>query len=213
MNNLVKYGAIMCMTGATMLQNVIAAEWTNRTTISGFSSATYQRTNETTAFNGADHVGINNHGSFNGTRIGININSKVNDKIRLASQFVSNQENNDYSTKLDWAFISIDLTDSLTLRTGKVKYPVGIVNEYRAVGYAYPWITPPTLMYSLISSGPQATREAYSGASLLWTKEIDDFLTSIDLFTGEVNLESMQVHSMVGTTAKIDWQDIITIQG
>ena len=121
MNKLVKCSTIVCLSGAALLQNAVAAEWTNRTTISGFSSAIYQKTNESSAFNGADHIGVGNHGSFNGTRIGININSKVNDKIRLASQFVSSQENNNFSTKLDWAFISIDLTDSLTLRTGKVK--------------------------------------------------------------------------------------------
>ncbi len=212
MKNLAKLGFLMCLSLATIHNTLVAAEWADRTTISGFSSAIYQQTDEHVAFDGENHIGVAQHGSFKGTRFGININSQISDRVRLASQILSSKENSDFSTKLDWAFISVSLSDSLTLRTGKVKYPVGILNEYVAVGYAYPWIAPPSLMYSLQSNGPQATREAYTGANLLWTREINDFLTSVDIFYGEVQLNMMRVHSMTGSTIKISWQDRISLQ-
>ena len=201
------------LTASLILANVgQASEWADRTTISGFSSAIFQVSNDAVSYNGIHDSGISHNGSFASTRFGININSKVNDKISLASQLISSEDNDSYNTKIDWAFISYQLSENMSLRTGKVKYPVGIANEYVSVGYAYPWIAPPQVFYTLSSQGPQVTREAYTGASFLWQKSVGDISYSIDLFGGEVELENMKVHDMKGLTASADWNDEITFQ-
>ena len=194
-------GSILLATGAQ------ASEWADRTTISGFSSAVFQISDNKTAFNGISH-----DGTFSNTRFGININSSVNDKISLASQLISSKGDDNYNTKIDWAFVSYAVTDDISVRTGKVKYPVGIVNEYESVGYAYPWITPPQSYYTLSSQGPQVTREAYTGASVLWQKSMGDINYSVDLFGGEVALESMTIRAMKGITVSADWNDAVMLQ-
>lgn len=190
-----------------------ASEWADRTTISGFSSAVYQQSSDHTPFNGSHDTGIAEDGSFAGTRFGININSQVNDKIMLASQLLSSHENDNYVTRIDWAFVSYQVTDDVTIRTGKVKYPVGIANEYVAVGYAYPWISPPQVFYALSANGPQVTREAYTGGSVLWQKSIGDVTYSADMYGGEVALANMTIHGMKGITVRADWNDEILVQG
>lgn len=202
-------GVIMGMLLASIVH---ASEWTEKTTLSGFSSAVFQKSDSDTPFNGIGDVGVSDEGTFSGMRFGVNINAHVNDKIMLASQLLSSKENNNYNTRVDWAFVSYQVLDDLTVRTGKVKYPVGIANEYVSVGYAYPWISPPALFYSLSSQGPQVTREAYTGGSVLWRKYVGDFNYSVDLFGGEVNLGNMVVRALKGITASVDWDDRVLIQ-
>ena len=99
---------------------------------------------------------------------GLTVNAKVNKRLRFASQmFASKKE--EFDLHIVWAFADLSLTDELNLRTGKIKFPVGLVNEYRDVGYATPWIKAPVVIYSELGApnGPQITREGYTGASLL----------------------------------------------
>lgn len=189
-----------------------ASGWADKTTISGFSSATYQISDNSTPFNGDHDNGISSQGSFRGTRFGININSQINDKISLASQLISSKDHDNYGTRMDWVFITYQATDEISIRTGKIKYPVGIANEYVSVGYAYPWISPPQTFYSTSTQGPQVTRDAYTGASFLWQKDIGDISYSADLYGGEVELGNMVVHELRGITVSANWNDIVLIQ-
>jgi len=190
-----------------------AENWSDKVTIKGFASSVYQKTNEAEYFGGeATENGIDENGSVLGTRLGININANISDRVTIASQLIATAADN-YVVHVDWAFIALNLTDDLTLRTGKVKYPVGIVNEYRDVGYLYPWISAPMSVYSLVSpNGPQATREAFSGSSLLWGKSFDTMTYSADLFAGEVNLSGSDVRSLTGLTLRADWDDKVLFQ-
>jgi len=106
-----------------------AANWADRTTVSGFASSIFQISDDRVYFNGGKESGVNHDGSFSGTKLGININSRMSDSISLASQILGTQERESFDAKIDWAFIGINFSDDLQLRTGKVKFPVGIVNE------------------------------------------------------------------------------------
>ena len=68
----------------------------------------------------------------------------------LTSTVVSKSpaDHDKYSTHADWAFASFTLSDEFTLRAGKIKFPVGLVNEYVDVGVNYLWISAPVLLYS-----------------------------------------------------------------
>lgn len=193
--------------------NVLAENWVDRTEINGFMSTRYSLTDEAQYFQGtAATEGINEDGSFKGTKFGININSKVSDRLTVASQFRAGIGDNNYDTTLDWAFASLKLSDEIDLRLGKIKFPVGIVNEYIDVGVAYPWIEAPMVIYSESSSGPQATREAFTGAGLQWERELDAWTLGADAFFGQVNLDGMRVKKLLGLTARAGWDDVVQIQ-
>ncbi len=202
----------MAVFGAVLTAPALATDWTERTNISGFYSSRYSVTDEEAYFHGDRDSGINNEGSFQGTKLGLTVTSQVNDDLSVAMLLMSADGHDEYSTHVDWAFASFRLSDEFTLRTGKLKFPVGLVNEYVDVGVTYPWITAPLLLYSEEVTGAQATREAYTGASLLWEGEAGDWSLGGDLFFGQVDLEGMSVKGTLGVTARANWDDTVELQ-
>jgi len=185
----------------------------DKVVIKGFMTSAYSITDQAYPFNGdVDEGGIDDKGSWKGSRIGLNFNANVTDKVNMATQFTSTRDEDNFVTHLDWGFVSYDVTDAITVRAGKVKYSAGLVAEYVDVGVAYPWINPPQLFYGEESSGPQATRESYTGMSLLSETTKGDWVFSADLFAGEVPLATMNIRELTGLTARADWDDIVLLQ-
>jgi|GEM_PF-1676537 len=192
-----------------------ASDWAERISIAGFGSAMYHRTDEAVPFNGPPGVGHDNQGSFSDTKMGLNINADINERFSFASQLFGSKEDNEYAIHVDWAFGALKLTDGLTLRTGKMKFPVGLVNEYVDVGYALPWLSAPVSFYSsagAAENGPSVTREGYTGASLLWQLDLDDWALDFDLFGGEISLEDANVRKLSGLTVTANMDDELIIK-
>ena len=190
-----------------------ASGWAERTTVRGFLSAQYAVTDKNPLFQGGRHEqGVNHEGSLRGTRAGLNVTSRVSDRLTVASQLFNSIEEGNYLTHLDWAFARWQATDAVAVRAGKLKFPVGLVNEYVRVGVSYPWIEPPLVIYSRSSDGPQATREGYTGADLLWSGEAGDWSLEADLFLGQVDLSTMVVRRLRGLTARANWNDQLLLQ-
>jgi len=200
--------------------NPANAGWEDRVTISGFGSAVYQTTDSDLYFNGeASEGGINQDGSFQGTWWGLNINSTISDRLTVASQ-IFGEVNEDFEVEVDWAFAAFKLTDQFTLRAGKIKFPVGLVNEYIDVGYAYPWLSAPHVIYTEATSespenesptAPDVTRESYTGVSLLWDLPLGDLTLSSNLFGGFVGLENADQKKLRGLTLNLDWDDKVLL--
>lgn len=53
-----------------------------------------------------------------------------------------------YNFETEWAYANYKLNDALSFRVGKVKGPFYMVSDYKDVGYAYPWVSPPEEVYS-----------------------------------------------------------------
>ncbi|HHH35204.1 MAG TPA: hypothetical protein ENK48_00060 [Gammaproteobacteria bacterium] len=208
---LLQAGAIL---GLVLPSQLLWAEtWVDRTRVDGFFSTRYSITDEKTAWLGDhDSAGIDKDGSFYGTKLGLNISSNLSDRVTVATQLFSAIQDDSYVVHVDWAFATFQLNDTLALRTGKIKYPVGIVNEYVEVGVTYPWIQAPVVIYSEQMQGPQATRESYTGGSLLWDISAGDWAWTLDVFGGQVGLEMMDVRQMIGATGRANWDDTVIFQ-
>ena len=159
-----------------------------------------------------DSGGINKDGSFRRTRIGLNINANVNEMATVQTQFLVLEEEDGYKMHLDWGFINLALDDENTLRAGKIKMPVGLVNEYQSVGFAFPWIEAPQLFYTQDFNGPNVTRESYRGLSYLWQGYTGDWALSSDLYWGQIALEGMSLNKMLGYTFKAEWDESVYVQ-
>ena len=190
----------------------LADNWADKISLTGFMSAKYQQIGEDNYFNGDSQSGIGKEGSLRGTMVGLNLTAPIDNGISFASQFLATQEDDNYSTHLDWGFIALDVTNRLKFRAGKLKFPTGIVNEYVSVGNAYPWISPPMLFYTEEGNGPNVTREAYTGANAYYEYSRGDINMSMDLFGGEIRLEEMTVRKMTGLKAYLDWNEEIAFQ-
>ncbi len=214
LRNLITAGVLSLGVAVPVVDNVHAREWTDDMVITGFASAAYQRTTESTfLYAPADEGGIDNRGSFYGSTLGLNLTARINYDVVLSTQLLAEYNEADYNLHVDWAFLRFELIDDFFLRAGKIKFPVGVVNEYADVRYAYPWITAPNSLYSTqVPIGPQATRNAYSGGSLLWNYYWHDFSLETDLFAGEVKMEVADVRELVGFTARLDWNELVLFQ-
>lgn len=190
-----------------------AGSWVDRTRLDGFFTARYSLTDEKTYWLGDQEAdGINKDGSFYGTKLGLNITSRLSDWVTVVAQLFAPIQENNYDMHVDWAFATFALNEQWSLRAGKIKYPVGIVNEYVEVGVTYPWIQAPIVIYAENMAGPQATRESYTGASLLWNTYAGDWNLGLDIFGGEVDLESMNVKKMTGVTGRANWDEQVIFQ-
>ena len=198
---------------AQFANHAMAQRWADKTNLSGFFTSRYSQSDDEVHFHGPRGIGINDTGSPQGTKIGLTIHSQVNDWLNVATLLISRAEENGYATHAEWAFASASINDDLTVRTGRIKFPVGLVNEYVDVGVAYPWITPPLLVYSDEINGAQATRDSYTGTSVLWQRGIGDWTFSADGFYGQVDLEEMTVKGTTGVSVRANWEDTIELHG
>ncbi len=196
-----------------MSGQVSAAGWADRVSMGGFSSTNYARTNSDEPFGGVEGKGHDSQGSWADTRVGLILNANINRRFRFATQMLANK-GDDFSLGIDWAFADITVTDNINLRAGKVKFPVGLVNEYVDVGYAMPWMKAPVVIYSEMGApnGPQMTREGYTGGSFLGNVDVGDVALSADFFTGEINLDVGAVRNLVGAAFTADWDDTILLK-
>jgi len=199
--------------GTGLIATASAQGWSERTQIHGFYTTQASITDEAAYWLAElDEDGISKNGSFYGSRLGLNISTRINEQVNVVAQLMSRSRENGFMTHADWAFANVTLTDSLTARLGKNKYPVGLVNEYVDVGTAYLWILPPAVIYNDSMNGPQATRTAFLGGTLAWTKELDSWSLELDGFGGEVDLEHVNVKRLLGATARANWEDTVLFQ-
>jgi len=83
------------------------------------------------------------------TRFGLQISSDISENMSVVAQLLGRGTNSNFDAIVEWAYVDWEFTDWLSLRAGKVKQPVYLVNDYVEVGYAYPWIRPPVEVYYL----------------------------------------------------------------
>ena len=85
--------------------------------------------------------------------LGLQIFIPIDDKITLQAQILANsskQAEPDFEAEVDWAFVSYQLSDTLLIRGGRIRYPLLMHGDYAEVGYSYPWIRPPQVVYGNI---------------------------------------------------------------
>ena len=212
MKNFLSYIPVIGLSGLALLSTQAMAVSEN-VLINGFVTGAYQVTDQdNTSYNGEAHEGgIASNGSALGTRFGLNVTAKLNDRVTLASQMFAERADG-YEVQLDWAFIGTKLSDNFDLRMGRIKFPGGLYGEYVDVGYAYPWIQAPQEFYSEDIGASQAVHKSFSGASLLTEFSSGDMTYSANLFAGEVAEETVLRTGLKGITLTANWDDKVTVQ-
>ncbi|MCK4833973.1 MAG: hypothetical protein KAT12_04315 [Gammaproteobacteria bacterium] len=81
------------------------------------------------------------------TRFGLQISSDVTEDMSVVAQILGRGDNGNFNAIVEWAYIDYEIHDVASIHVGKIKQPVFLVNDYVEVGYAYPWIRPPSEVY------------------------------------------------------------------
>ncbi|MAD47517.1 MAG: hypothetical protein CMI02_01600 [Oceanospirillaceae bacterium] len=84
----------------------------------------------------------------NGTLVGLQMTQQVNDSTSATMQLIS-RGSDSYETEAAWAYITYTASDSTDIRMGRLRTPFFYYSDFLEVGYAYNWITPPSIVYRL----------------------------------------------------------------
>lgn len=79
--------------------------------------------------------------------VGLQVEGKVNEEMNAVLQLVA-RGNENFEASAEWAYIGWRPTEADEFRAGRLRTSFYMMSEYLEVGYAYPWITPPTEVYS-----------------------------------------------------------------
>ena len=106
--------------------------------------------------------------------------------MSIVAQLLARARSANFNAIVEWAYVDYEFTDWLSLRAGKIKQPVYLVNDYVEVGYAYPWIRPPVEVYYL--NNPLNT---VNGAELLLAFPVGPGTLSFQPYIGSNRDESV----------------------
>jgi len=133
--------------------------------------------------------------------VGLQAQALISDKMRATVQFVAKGAN-DFNTGIDWAYMSYDLTDALTLNAGRFRLPLFYYSDYIDVGYTYYWVRPPIDVYNVFTT-------TVEGANLYHTYNRDNFTIETQAWYGAIDQESegtsFDVTNNQGITSTFSW--------
>ncbi len=79
--------------------------------------------------------------------VGIQVSSDLGNGLGVTTQIIS-RGSDEWDASFEWAYISYDVNDHWRFLFGRQRAPQKLYSDFVDVGYAYPWITPPTGLYS-----------------------------------------------------------------
>ena len=143
-----RYSAI-----ASALATIMAASPASAIQFDGFftvGAATHDDKNKNRYIGSLGDRGITDDITFEtDTRFGLQISSDIADNASVVAQILATGVDSNFNAVVEWAYVDYEFNKYVSLRAGKVKQPVYLVNDYVEVGFAYPWIRPPVEVYYL----------------------------------------------------------------
>ena len=132
---------------------VLAAPAAHAIQFDGFftvGAATHDDANKNRYIGSLGDRGITDKVTFEtDTRFGLQLSSDIAENAKVVAQILGTGTSSNFNAVVEWAYVDFEFNDYVSLRAGKIKQPVYLVNDYVEVGYAYPWIRPPVEVYYL----------------------------------------------------------------
>lgn len=111
------------------------------------------------------YLGADRKGSWDNDFLGLVMSAKLTEQSKLWAQL---EDTADGGTAVTWAFVDYDLSDSLRLHAGRVKFPLGFYNEIiDAKG-----LQPAALEPSLYQTAADFVHDSYHGIGLDYEQDI-----------------------------------------
>ncbi|EKF75748.1 hypothetical protein A11A3_02727 [Alcanivorax hongdengensis A-11-3] len=142
------------------------------------------------------------------TRAGLRIDATLNERTHAVMQLYASGED-DFQTELQWGYLDYQLTDAISLKAGRMVAPFYMHSQYVDVGYAYPWVTPPSEVYRTV---PIKAMEALEAS---WNFNTGPVAQRLSAFWGTGRVEGgvrsadtvYQADDLAGINLTSQWQD------
>ena len=100
--------------------------------------------------------------------------------LSAVAQVVSNKTaDNDFMPHFEWAFARYAITPDLAVRGGIMAVPIFMLSDSRLVGISFPWVRPPTALYS------QAPITNFRGGDVTWRHGFGDTTVTVQPYFGK----------------------------
>lgn len=124
-------------------------------TLSGFGTLGYSHENrDRIGFmrNATQPVSENTNGSFaSDSALGLQLNYTPTPQFEAVAQIVArDKQNASFGNSVEWAFLAWHPNEALDLRAGRMGLDIFLLSDYRNLGFAQPWVRPPTEFYGWI---------------------------------------------------------------
>jgi hypothetical protein len=101
--------------------------------------------------------------------LGLQVTGTFNSRLSAVVQLISEQNyDNTYTPHIEWANVMLQVTPDMSIRVGRIVFPIFMLSESRKVQYANPWVRPPVEFYTLVpvtnSDGIDASYKLRSGS-------------------------------------------------
>ncbi|MCO7187958.1 MULTISPECIES: hypothetical protein [unclassified Pseudoalteromonas] len=131
----------------------------------------------------------------------------LNEKFSVTAQLVAKGVD-DFEPEFDWYYVTYQASDQLTLMAGRRNIPMYYFSEFSEVGYAYPWMRPPSNLYWW-----QVTQ--FNGVHAMYSFDLGDYSNTLTFFYGneysDDNVEMLYYDKLYGGNARTVnefWTDI-----
>jgi Gram-negative porin len=112
--------------------------------------------------------------------LGGQVNARFTRSLSVVAQVVANKTaDNDFMPHFEWAFARYAITPDLAVRGGIMAVPLFMLSDSRLVGISFPWVRPPTAVYS------QAPITNFLGADLTYRVAFGDASFTVQPYVGE----------------------------
>lgn len=113
------------------------------------------------------------------SKLGGQMNVRFGDKLSAVVQVVSQHTyDNSYTPDVEWANIKYQVTDSLSVRVGRIALPTFQLSETRYVGYANAWAHVPNDVY------PTVPVSSNDGVDVSWRQRFGEASNTLQAFYG-----------------------------
>ncbi len=123
---------------------------------------------------------------------------KLSDQLQITGQLVAKAVDN-FQPEFDWYYLTYKASDSLTFMAGRRNIPMYYYSEYSEVGFAYPWMRPPSNLYWW-----QVTQ--FNGLHAMYDFELGKYDNTLTFFYGNEysndNVELLYYNKLYGGSAQ-----------
>ncbi|APV51520.1 hypothetical protein BWI17_18590 [Betaproteobacteria bacterium GR16-43] len=116
--------------------------------------------------------------------IAAQVDARFTPQFSAVIQAVANRTaDDDFTPHVEWAFARYAFTPDLTVRGGIMAVPIFMLSESRLVGLSYPWVRPPTALYS------QSPTTKFQGGDITYRHDVSGVNLSGQAYVGRAPTE------------------------
>jgi len=131
------------------------------------------------------------------SRLALQVDARFSEDFTGVLQAVSEYAvTGSYRPDVTMAHVRYRFSPAFAVRLGRINAPLYMLSEYQRVGYATPWVRPPTEVYNYLVP--------LDGVEALYTINAGDTVIGLQGFYGEIDSERATVDDLHGLAVHVD---------